>query len=123
MARFSVELVIVLLCMNLFAGFITASGVGAALNINPELGQEEAIDDVEEEAQNVTPGGGIRDTLQGLYSSVTDGLQPIFMFIWYGPYMLSNLGVPEFLTTGVSAIITLMIALDVVYLLTNRGEI
>lgn len=123
MARASVEMVIMLLCLNFVAGLVTASGVGAALNIDPELGQQEAIDDVESDAEQIEAGGGFRDTLQGLYTSLADGLSPILNFLFYGPIMLANLGVPSFITSGLSTLITVIVALDIVYLLTNRGQL
>lgn len=123
MARASIEFVLILVCMNIIAGMVTAAGVGAALDINPEIAQDEQIDDTAEAAENIQPGGGVRDTLQGLYQSVTQGFEPVFNFLFYGPVMLSNLGIPWYFTEGLVPLITIISAIDIVYALTGRQDL
>lgn len=121
MTRPSIQIVTFLILLNLTAGVITASGVGAALNINPEIGGDERVEATNESASSVEPSQGLRDTLFSMYTSTAGTLKDIVKLVFYGPAMLQNLGVPKFLTTFLFGGASVIVAVDVIHYLTGRG--
>lgn len=110
-----------LVLLNASAGLITASGLGAALNVNPEIGGDGKIDGAEASAEEIKPSQGNLDTLYSLFVSTTGTMEDIFTIITYGPQMLMNLGVPTWIVGFVGAPATFIVAMDVVHFLTGRG--
>ncbi len=120
MGRASMEIVLALICLNAAAGLLTASGVAAALDMQPNVGGNEAIDNANQAADNVQAGGGLGDTLFALYGSVTGTLKTIFEVLFYGPIMLTNLGLPSWVVTFLFAPATVVAGADIIYSLTGR---
>jgi hypothetical protein len=120
--RISIQLVIFLLLLNGAAGAVTASGAGDALGINPSPGGDEQANSTVQNASNVEPGGGLGDTLFSLYTSVTRGLTGVITFVFYGPVMLTNLGIPAWLTGMFSGALSIIVMTDTIYALTGRGD-
>lgn len=121
MTRPSIQIVTFLILLNLAAGLITASGLGAALEINPEIGGGDAVDKAQENASSVEPSQGRLDTLFSLFTSTGSTMANIFRLVFYGPVMLQNLGVPSFITTFVFGGAGVVVAADVIHYLTGRG--
>lgn len=121
MTRPSIQIVTFLLLLNLAAGLITASGLGAALAIDPEIGGNDAVDRTQQNASTVEPSQGRLDTLFSLFTSTGSTMATIFKLVFYGPAMLMNLGVPEFITTFVFGGAGVIVAADVIHYLTGRG--
>lgn len=119
--RPSIQIVIFLVLLNASAGLITASGLGAALDVNPEIGGDEAVGDAQQEAEQVEPSQGRLDTLFSLFTSTAGTMASIFKLIFYGPVMLQNLGVPAFITTFVFGAAGIVVAADVIHYLAGRG--
>lgn len=119
--RPSIQIVTFLILLNLAAGMITASGLGAALSVNPEVGADDQVAAANDNASQVEPSQGLRDTLFSLYSSTAGTMTAIFRLIFYGPVMLQNLGVPAFITTFVFGGASVIVAADVIHYLTGRG--
>lgn len=120
MGRASMQIVIMLVCLNAAAGFLTASGVAAALDMQPNVGADKAIEDANDAASNVKAGGGLGSTLFALYNSVTSTFKSIVRVILYGPLMLTNLGMPQWVVTFVFAPATVISGADMVYSLSGR---
>lgn len=119
--RPSIQIVTFLILLNLAAGVITASGLGAALEINPEVGADEQVEAANESASQIEPSQGIRDTLFSLYTSTAGTINDVATLVFYGPFMLQNLGVPGFLTTFIFGGASVVVAADVIHYLTGRG--
>lgn len=121
MARASTQLVIILLLLNASAVIVAQSGIGAALDINPQPGNEEQIEAANETARNdISTSQGTLDTLFGMFTSTASTLETIFNTIFYGPVMLKNLGVPWWITDTFSAGLAIIVAVDIVHALTGR---
>lgn len=118
--RLSTKLVTILILMNAFAGMFVASGLAADLHIEPQPGGDQQIDQVNQNASSVQPANGIGSTLFGLYTSVTNTLETVYNFVFFGPVMLKNLGLPEFLTAFFNSVTTLVVGRDIIYALTGR---
>lgn len=120
MGRASTQIVIFLILLTAMANVISASGVGAALEIDPHTQGEEEVDRVQEEAEKVEAPQGIADTLFALFISVTNTIQPVYNVIFAAPLMFQNLGVPSWLTTAFFAPMVVIVAADIVHVLTGR---
>lgn len=119
--RPTIQIVIFLVLLNLAAGLITASGLGAALAINPEVGGNDAVSDTQDEASSVEPSQGRLDTLFSLFTSTADTMNSIFKLVFYGPAMLANIGIPSFITTFIFGAAGIVVAADVIHYLAGRG--
>lgn len=121
MARASTQLVIILLLLNASAVIVAQSGIGAALDIDPQPGNEEQIEAANETARNdLSTSQGTLDTLFGMFTSTASTLETIYNTIFYGPAMLKNLGVPWWITDTFSAGLAIIVAVDIVHALTGR---
>jgi hypothetical protein len=119
MAR-STNIVIFLLLLNASAGLLTASGVAADWGIQPDPGGDQQASAVNSEAQGLSPGKGGTETLFGLFITAANTFKGIFGFIFAGPLMLINLGLPSWLVTFVFAPQYVLVAVDLLYLFTGR---
>lgn len=120
MGRASIQIVIFLVFLNAAAGAVTASGLGSALDINPEIGADEEIDRVESDMQEVDTAQGIRDTLFAMFSTTTTTAVSAFTILLYGPVMLANLGIPGWLLTFLFAPAFVIVGIDTIHFLTGR---
>lgn len=119
--RPTIQIVIFLVLLNLAAGLITASGLGAALAINPEVGGDQAVESSQENASQVEPSQGRLDTLFSLFTSTAGTMNDIFKLVFYGPVMLSNIGIPAFITNFLFGAAGIVVAVDVIHYLAGRG--
>lgn len=120
MATATKQIVIILLLLNAAAGMVNVTGVGDALNINPELGADDKVDAINETSRNVQSTQSNVATLFGLISGAVSTMTTVVKLFFYGPAMLISLGVPEGimgLAGGASAVI---IIADIIYLKTGR---
>lgn len=92
------RIVVFLVIVNSSAAAIDASGVAEDWGVNPNPGMDNAVSDLNQELGNIDPSSGLGDTLFAMYTSVTKTFQILFNFIFYGPIMFQNLGVPSWLT-------------------------
>ncbi len=120
MGRASSQIVIFLLCLNAVAGLVTASGIGADLDIDPSLGADDKVEQTNQEANDFDPSSGLGSTLFALFVDIGDLFGSIFTLVFYGPVMLSNIGIPIWLTTFPFAPAAFIVAKDIAYALTGR---
>lgn len=118
--RFSTRVLIFLVFLNAGANAMIASGVAADMEIQPDPGGDQRIEQANETASNFNATGGFADTLFGLYSSVTTTFQNVIGVATAGPTMIGNLGVPGWFTNFLFSALYLLVAFDIVYLLTQR---
>lgn len=120
MGRASSQIVIFLLCLNAVAGVVTASGIGADLGIDPSFGADDKVEQTQQTANDFNPSSGVGATLFALFVGVGDFFKSIFTLVFYGPVMLSNIGIPIWMTTFPFAPAAFIVAKDVAYALTGR---
>lgn len=120
MGRASTQLVLFVLILNGVGGVITGSGLGAALDIDPQLGGQDAIDEATEQANQFEPSQGLTDTLFGMFVSAAMLLSVMYDLIFYGLVMLMNLGVPAWLVEPFRAAVTLIVLVDLIHIATGR---
>lgn len=118
--RYSTRVLIFLIFLNAAATAFSASGVAADWGIEPDPGGDAQLANVEENASSFQPSGGFAATLYGLYASVTGVFQNVIGVATAGPTMIGNLGVPGWVTAFAFAPLYLLVAIDLVYLLTIR---
>lgn len=115
------QFVIILLIMNGVAGAITATGAGAALDINPELGADAQVSQVNESSRSIQGAQGSIATLFAAITSVFSIFATVFKLLFYGPVMLINLGIPmEIIDMIAGPTVAFIILAALGYLLTGR---
>lgn len=119
--RKSTKLVVFLIMLHAGAGLLSASGVAADMGVLPDPGGDEKIDTAQSSAENVEAEGGIADTLFALYTSVTNSIMGVFNTVFALELMLSNLGIPVYVTAFLAAPVPIIVGLDIVYALTGRS--
>lgn len=120
MTRPTIQIVMFLMLLNAAAAAITASGVGAALDMNPDVAHDQAVDDVQDESESVNPSQGRTDTLFSMFTSTASTIASIGSIVFYGPLMLRNLGIPQFITTFLFVGSSVIVAVDVIHALSGR---
>ena len=119
MARISINIAVFLILLNASSGFIMASGIAGDWGVQPSIGGDNAVENVEEKTSELNPRAG-GETLLGLYSAVTRTFKSLVGIVFAGPMMFNNLGVPEFITTFVFAPMYLIVGADTIYVLSGR---
>lgn len=119
--RFSTRVVIFLLFLNAGAVAIGQAGVAADMGISPVVGGDDAINQANQSASDISAGGGFAGTLFGLFTSAAGTMIDVFAVAFAGPTMLSNLGVPGWMVGFVFTPLYLLVGIDVIYVLTGRG--
>lgn len=120
MGRASTQIVIFLILLTAASNAIMLSGVGAALEINPNTGGEAAVEDVQQDAESIEPAQGTSETLFTMYTSVTQSLQGVFTFVFAAPLMFINIGVPGWLVFFFFSPLAIIVVVDVVHVLMGR---
>lgn len=119
--RKTTKLVVFLVMLHAAAALLSASGVAADMGVLPDPGGDEKIERAQSDAQKVEAEGGAVDTLFALYNSVTGSLTGFLNTAFALEIMLSNLGIPVYVTAFLAAPVPIIIGMDVVYLLTGRA--
>jgi hypothetical protein len=109
-----------LLFLNAAAAVLVSSGVAADWGVQPNPGGDEELSSANQTAASFEPSGGAFQTLFSMYTSVTDTFSNVIGVATAGPRMFANLGVPGWLTTFLFAPLYILVAIDLVYLLTQR---
>ena len=118
--RYSTRIVIFLIFLNAAAGVMVSSGVAADWGVSPTPGGDEAIQEANETASSIQGSGGFGETLFGAFAGAANAFGDIFGLATAGPTMISNLGVPGWLTGFLFGPLYLLVGIDLVYILTQR---
>jgi hypothetical protein len=114
MARPVTLAVVFFLALNLFSGVLIGTGAADTLGISAEVGGDQATDELEGKSGDGIPTGSPSDgTLFGLYNVIGGFLGGIFEFVFPGLNMLGRAGVPEYITTMLGTIFSLLITIDI----------
>jgi len=117
--RKSTRIAVFLLLLNASAAAVGQSGVADDWGVDPNPGMDEAIEDLEQAMDNIDPSN-LGETLFGLYTSITSSVKIVFNFVFYGPVMFNNLGVPAWATGVIFAPQYLFVGTDIAYVLSGR---
>jgi len=121
MARPVTLAVVFFLALNLFSGVLIGTGAADTLGISAEVGGDQATDELRDKTTHSgndddggLPTGSPSDgTLFGLYNVIGGFLGGIFEFVFPGLNMLGRAGVPEYITTMLGTIFSLLITIDI----------
>lgn len=119
--RKTTKIVVFLIMLHASAGLIAASGLGADMGVMPDPGGDDKVQTAKDSANNVEAEGGIADTLFALYNSVAQSLTAFLNTAFALEIMLTNIGVPAYVTAFLVAPIPIIVGMDLVYLLTGRA--
>lgn len=116
----STNIVIFLIGLNAAAGLIGAIGLGAAVGYDPLVGGGEEIDRADESAGNIATDRSALDQFVGGVIEAGQQLVRIFSIAVAGPRMLINLGAPTALVTALAAPLYLLVAIDILEVISGR---
>lgn len=125
MARFSFQIAIILMFLNLGGGALVSAGVCADWGHCQVPGGGDVTDNVDETSQElVSSQAGEAGTLFMLFNVVTQDLIPaLTLMVAGGPIMFHNLGFPDWATALIFGPAYLIIAADVAHLLMGRDTV
>lgn len=118
--RVSTQLLIFFILMNAGANFLNASGVAADWGIDPDLGGQTELENADRTASEVRASRGIGSTLFTVFALAADFARQVYGVLFAGPVMLSNAGVPSWITDFIAAPLQVIAAVDVLYALSGR---
>lgn len=122
MARPVTTLVVFFVAFNLLAGVLMSTGAAAALGMDTTVGGDDAVDKRVNQADDVSTGSGLGDTLFGMYNVLSSQIGNFFGVIFPGLEMVERAGVPGFITDGILApLFGIAIFVDVVSFLRGWG--
>lgn len=112
MARPVTTLVVFFLCFNLWAGILVETGAASELGIDPDVGHDELVTELDD--KDVPSGSGIGETLFGLYNMLAGFINSVFGFATAGTSMLGNAGVPSAYVGSLEVIFGVLTIVDLV---------
>lgn len=117
----AINLTVLLLFLNATPGLLMASGTAADMGITPDVGGDEAADQVDQNASDVEASGGFGQTLFSLYTSVAGVVSGIVNFVTAGPTMLTNAGLPGWLVGFIFVPQYVIVGATIIYVLAGRS--
>jgi hypothetical protein len=108
----SAWLLVFFVSMNLFAGALAGLGVNQHLGIQPDPGGSSEFAQAQEDATDITAGGGGGDTLFTAYNTLASGVQGIIFTVLPASKLLANAGVPNPIVAWLFASVPIIVGLD-----------
>lgn len=122
MARPVTTLVVFFISLNLLAGIFMSTGVAAMLNLDANVGGDEAVNKQVNNASDVSSGTSTGSTLFGMYNVLSTQVGAFYNVIFPGLDMLGRAGVPGYITHGLLGnLFSIMIFIDIVSFLRGWG--
>lgn len=118
--RITVQILLVFVFMNAFAGMLQTTGVADDLNVNPQPGGDEKLDQINNETENFESGGGGGETLFGLYNTLAGVLDAIVDTL-PALAMMKNAGAPDFIVNYGFAGYSIITGLDIAGYIRSGG--
>jgi len=116
----SANILMFLVFLNGAAALMGAAGVTDAMGVQPEVGGDETINQAQENSQNVSAGAdAVQTTFIGNVVEAAKTAGKVFSVVYAGPQMISNLGVPTWLTAFIFGPMYFVVALDVLSVFTQ----
>lgn len=110
--KISMWIVLFFVFLNGSAVMLGASGTADYLGINPQPGQDDAVQDARQISEGYDTGGGGGSTLFGFYNTLASPLESVFNTIFPGAAMMKNVGVPYWMVNFVFAGLALVPGYD-----------
>lgn len=93
-------LAVFFLVMNLWSGVLMSTGVGGMVGVDTRVGGDDAVDTVNQTAEDIDTGSPTGSTLFGMYNVLSDAFSSLSAPVTAGPTMLHRAGVPSILAFG-----------------------
>lgn len=97
MSRPVTTLAFFFIALSLFSTMLTGTGVAETLHLNQRVGGDESVNEVRNQAQNLSSGAPTGQTLFGMYNVLSSQISTLFGMLNPGMVMLYNAGGPAFL--------------------------
>lgn len=109
-------LVVFFLSLNLFSGMLISTGIAEDIGIGQqaEVGGDNNVESAQSSAEEVSTGAPTGQTLFGMYNVLANTLGEIRTIVLGGPAMLSNAGVPTFITSAMEVVMVLVYAVGII---------
>jgi hypothetical protein len=120
----SANVLVILILVNAGANFMAVSGLAADLGVQPTAGQDvqaQVEQRIGPEASNLDPRSGVVESAIGLGFAIFSFLSDLFTFLFAGPLMFRQLGVPGPLVGLIFAPLYAMVGLDLFQAFAGRN--
>lgn len=116
-------MVVFFLAMNLFSGMLISTGVAADIGLGGQVGVggDGSAEQAQESAEEISTGAPTGSTLFGMYNVLAKTLGQLRTIALGGPAMLSNAGVPGFITAPMEAIMLVVYGIGIIKFLRGLG--
>lgn len=114
MSRPTTTLVVFFIAFNAFALMLMATGVSGAMGLDANVGGDEAVEDVQQQSDEIDSGSSTGNTLFGMYNVLSQQVGNILGVIFPGLGMLQRAGVPSYITTFLASLFGVVLAIDVI---------
>jgi len=116
----STNIVVFLVLLNSAAALVGAVGI-AGVGATPQIGGVEEIDTAQQQATDISTERSALDTFISGIIAAASSVQTIFAVAIAGPSLLANLGVPGPVVLFLSAPLYIIVALDILQVLSGRS--
>lgn len=118
--RPSVTLVVFYIYFTAGANLLRETGVAAALGVSTQVTAGEKLAEASETITNMRGGGGLGETLLGLYTAAGDTFTAFTIGVTAGPRILVNVGIPLSFVLFLHAPLAIMVGRDIIYVVAGR---
>jgi hypothetical protein len=116
----STNIVVLLVLLNASAVFVGALPVTEEVGYQPAVGGDDAINEAQETGDQIQSDRSSLDQFVGGIIAAASTIATILSVVVAGPQMLINLGAPSVLVTFIAAPLYILVALDLLQVLSGR---
>jgi hypothetical protein len=116
----STNVVMLLVLLNASAVFVGAMPVTDEVGYQPAIGGDDAIDEAQQTGDKIQSDRSSLDQFVGGIIAAASTIATILSVVVAGPQMLINLGAPKVLVTFIAAPLYILVALDLLQVLSGR---
>lgn len=95
-------------------------GVTAAWGVDSPTGVTNSVANVTAALENIEPGGGLGDTLFGIFIAVTQSIEALGQALFALPLLLVAVGIPAVFVTFLFAPMPIILGRDVIHAVSGR---
>jgi hypothetical protein len=116
----STNIVVLLVLLNASAVFVGALPVTEEVGYEPAIGGDDAINEAQQTGDTIQSDRSSLDQFVGGIIAAASTIATILSVVVAGPQMLINLGAPTVLVTFIAAPLYVLVALDLLQVLSGR---
>lgn len=116
----STNVVVLLVLLNASAVMVGALPVSDDLGYQPAIGGDDSINEAQQTGEQIQSDRSSLDQFVGGIIAAASSIAVILSVVVAGPQMLINLGAPTVLVTFVAAPLYILVALDLLQVLSGR---